>query len=79
MIGTTRTDKGQRYVVVDITHRDRKDGSVAIILHWQSPCAQCGAPFRFTTPAAASKFQPNRRCSKHKRPGQRVKEAGHDN
>jgi hypothetical protein len=79
MIGTTRTEKGQRYDVVDTTQRDRKDGTVATILHWQSACAECGAPFRFTTPAASAKFQPNRRCAKHKRPGQRVKEASHDN
>jgi len=75
MIGTVQYYRGQRYEVVETTERRRKDGSIATILHWQSPCAQCGEPFRLTTPAASSKFQPNRRCVKHKRPGIRVKES----
>lgn len=73
MIGTIRTEKSQRYEVVDTFERDRKDGSVALILIWESPCAECGEPFRFSTPQRTSKFQPNRRCQKHKRPGQRVR------
>lgn len=72
MIGETRTYLGQRYEIVDAFERDRRDGSVATILHWQSHCAECGEPFGFTTPAASAKFQPNRRCQKHKRPGCRV-------
>lgn len=73
MIGTTRDYKGQLYTLVTAFERDRRDGSVATILIWESPCADCDHPFTLTTPAAASKFQPNRRCAKHKRPGQRVK------
>lgn len=74
MIGTIRVYKGQFYQVVTTSNRVRRDGTMATILHWQSPCAECGEPFLLTTPAASSKFEPNRRCQKHKRPGQRVKQ-----
>lgn len=70
-----RVHLGQEYRVIDTFKRNRKDGTVATILIWQSACAQCGALFAFTAPEGASKFQPNRRCQKHKRPGQRVKGA----
>lgn len=73
MIGAIRTEKGQRYEVVDTFGRPRRDGTVATILVWQSSCAQCREAFQFTTPASSSKFQPNRRCAKHKRPGHRVR------
>ena len=71
--GTIRENYGQPYTVTDQFRRTRRDGSIATILVWESPCATCGEPFTFSTPAAAKKFQPNRRCQKHKRPGQRVK------
>ena len=73
MIGREILHHGQRYVVIGKFDRARKDGTAATILTWQSACAQCGAPFTLTTPAASTKFAPNRRCQKHKRPGQRVK------
>lgn len=72
-IGLTRDYKGQAYTVTGTFQRKRKDGTLATILQWTSPCAQCREPFTITTPAASRKFQPNRRCQKHKRPGQRVK------
>lgn len=75
MIGTLRTHAGQLYWVADTSTRRRKDGSLAVILTWASQCADCGEELRFTTPAAATKFQPNRRCDKHKAPGRRVKGA----
>ncbi len=75
-IGMTRDHKGQSYTVTGSFHRQRKDGTLATILQWTSPCAQCGEPFTITTPAASAKFEPNRRCPKHKRPGQRVKVGG---
>lgn len=69
-----RTFRGQTYRLVGSFVRARKrDGSEATILTWQSFCAQCGDSFTITTPAASSKFQPNRRCQVHKRPGQRVR------
>lgn len=64
---------GQTYKVIGSFERERRDGTIATILTWTSDCASCGEPFTFTTPAKASKFQPNRRCQKHKRPGQRVR------
>lgn len=75
MIGTIRIHDGQRYWVANSFMRDRADGTKAVILVWASRCAACGEHFEFTTPAAATKWQPNRRCDKHKRPGQRVKGA----
>ena len=68
-----RTYKGQRYFRVGSFERERTNGTTATILKWSSHCAECGAVFEFTTPAASSKFEPNRRCQKHKRPGCRVK------
>ena len=64
---------GQRYVKVGEFNRDRADGSVATIIRWQSNCAQCGSSFEITTPAKSSKWQPSRRCQKHKRPGVKVR------
>jgi hypothetical protein len=51
----------------------RRDGTETELAVWQSHCAQCGEPFEFRAPSKASKFEPNRRCAKHKRPGARVK------
>jgi hypothetical protein len=71
----TRDYKGQAYTVTGSFQRKRKDSTMATVLEWTSHCAQCDAPFTCTTPAASAKFQPNRRCQKHKRPGHRVKGA----
>lgn len=68
-----RSHKGQTYEVVGRFLRERRDGTTAEILRWQSACADCGEPFEITTPARSSKFQPNRRCQRHKRPGHRVR------
>jgi hypothetical protein len=65
--------RGQRYVVAGWFKRQRRDGTEAIILRWESRCAECGELFQFTAPVASPTFQPNRRCQKHKRPGQRVR------
>jgi hypothetical protein len=75
-IGTARDHCGQAYTVTGTFQRQRKDGTTATVLEWTSHCAECGAPFTFTTPAASAKFQPNRRCQTHKRPGHRVKGGG---
>lgn len=77
-LGTTVTYKGQLYTAVASYDRERRDGSTAVILEWLSLCAQCREPFTFTTPAASSKFQPNRRCTKHKRPGASPTSGGAD-
>lgn len=72
MTGIVRTHLGQSFAVVDQFDRERRDGTMATILVWQSPCAECGEPFSFTTPAASSKWEPSKRCQKHKRPGVRA-------
>lgn len=69
-----RTYRGQVYIPIGKRTRERRDGTMAELIVWQSGCAECGAPFEFTTPAKSSKFEPNRRCQKHKRPGQKVRE-----
>lgn len=74
-IGTVRDYRGQAYTLSGLFLRQRKDGTMATILQWTSPCADCGEPFICTTPAGSGRFQPNRRCQKHKRPGHRVKGA----
>lgn len=76
MIGTERDFRGQRYQVVQTFERPRRNGTLATILVWQSGCHECGEPFTFSTPAASPKFEPNRRCAKHKRPGHRVLKEG---
>lgn len=72
MMGTIRMHKGQRYFVADTFTRQRAGGTLAVVLVWASNCADCGAKFEFSTPAASSKWEPNRRCDQHKRPGVRV-------
>lgn len=64
---------GQRYVPVSLRPYTRKDGRPTLIACWLSHCPTCGEEFTCETPLFASKFQPNRRCQRHKRPGQRVK------
>lgn len=73
MNATFKTFHGQRYARIGEFQRERRDGTLATIIRWQSHCAECGAPFEFTTPASSSKFEPNRRCQTHKRPGVKVK------
>jgi hypothetical protein len=65
--------KGQGYRLLSSEVVRRRDGEETTLLTWESRCAECGDSFLFTTPARASKFQPNRRCHRHKRPGQRVR------
>ena len=68
-----RTYRGQGYDLVGQVPYVRRDGRLTSLLVWSSCCADCGAPFEFKTPASGGRFQPNRRCSAHERPGQRVK------
>ncbi len=73
-VGDTRSHRGQFYTAIESFERTNARGGTSIILRWLSCCAQCGEVFYITTPAASSKFEPNRRCQKHKRPGARVRE-----
>jgi hypothetical protein len=72
----SRIFDGQSYHLVKSEPYTRLDGGKTTLSVWQSNCPVCGAPFEVRTPANASKFQPNRRCSKHKRPGIRVNPRG---
>ena len=65
--------RGQRYLNIGTRDYRRSDGSLTTLQVWQSHCAECGEAFEFATPSRARRFEPNRRCRKHKRPGQRVK------
>lgn len=70
-----RFNRGQLYKLVGTFPHIRKDGTHTQLHRWVSACAQCGEPFFITTPAAASNPKFNRRCQKHKRPGQQVRSA----
>ena len=68
----SRIFDGQSYHLVKSEPYTRLDGGKTTLLVWQSHCPVCSALFEIRTPAKASKFQPNRRCAEHKRPGHRV-------
>ena len=70
MIGAVREHKGQRYTCTASVPISRRDGTVSAVLTWQLDCAECCAAFSFKT--GATKFEPNRRCRKHSRPGIRA-------
>ena len=52
-IGAVRDFHGQAYTATGRFERARRDGTIATILIWQSPCATCGKPFTVTTPASS--------------------------
>jgi hypothetical protein len=69
---TRRISDRQLYTLVASEPFIRRDGRQTVLAIWQSHCAQCGQCFEFKRPTRAVKFQPNRRCQLHKRPGVRV-------
>lgn len=71
-----RAYKGQLYYFDRTEPYTRVDGSQTQLHVWVSHCAHCGEPFECRTPAKAGRFQPNRRCAEHKRPGSRVRVEG---
>lgn len=71
--GLTRDYGGQLFEQVGVDPHTRVDGSRTQLIVWQSACMECGEAFTFRTPIAASKFQPNRRCAKHRRPGSKAR------
>jgi hypothetical protein len=72
----SRIFDGQRYDWVRSDAYTRLDGTETSLLVWRSACPVCGEPFEIRTPASTSRFQPNRRCTQHKRPGIRVNPRG---
>lgn len=65
--------KGQRYCCVDSREYERRDGKMTILVTFHSWCAECGKGFEFERSKYYTKFQPNRRCSKHVAPLRKVK------
>lgn len=72
----SRVYRGQEYRPIYTRPHRRKDGSETVLAIWESDCSTCGEPFTVATPLFSIKFMPNRRCQRHKRPGQRVGRAG---
>ena len=68
-----RIYRGQRYDFIDTFEYVGRDDRIVLLDGWCSHCAVCGQPFAFYTPTYAVKFQPNRRCSRHHRPGRAVR------
>jgi rRNA maturation protein Nop10 len=68
----SRLYNGQPYELIRIEPYTRLHGSDATLLVWRSKCPTCGEAFEVRTPSRARRFEPNRRCQKHKRPGVRV-------
>jgi len=65
--GKIRDHKGQRYVCVAIEPYVRRDGALSCVAVWHSHCADCGDAFEFRSTKRFVKFQPNRRCSAHRK------------
>jgi hypothetical protein len=65
--------KGQRYELIGDQPHTRRDATTTTLTVWRSHCPTCGEPFETRTPARAGKFEPGRRCQRHKRPGARVR------
>ena len=74
--GQTLEYDGQRYECVGFVPHVYADGSPGRLAIVASDCARCGERFAFTAPSFGEAFHPNRRCSKHKRPGAKVKRKG---
>ena len=65
--------KGQLYELARTEPHTRRDGTTTILTVWRSQCPTCVEPFETRTPSRARKFQPGRRCQRHKRPGAGVR------
>lgn len=72
-LGEVRNYRGQRYVLIEVHEHTRRDGGLTAIAEWTTNCADCGAEFSAFVPMRTTKFFPNRRCSRHRAPGVRVK------
>jgi hypothetical protein len=65
--------KGQLYELARTEPHTRRNGTTTMLTVWRSHCPTCGEPFETRTPSLARKFQPGRRCPRHKRPGASVR------
>jgi hypothetical protein len=64
-----RMFQGQHYRQVGVRPHVCRDGRETELAIWRSHCATCGESFEFAAPATSTKFEPNRRCQRCKRPG----------
>ncbi len=67
-VSEVKEHKRQKYVCTAVSPYTRRDGTQSALLVWESRCAECGEVFTFKTPNG-EKFEPNRRCQEHRRPG----------
>ncbi len=67
-VGEVRDHKAQKYLCTAVSPYTRRDGTQSALLVWESRCAECDEVFTFKTPNG-EKFEPNRRCQEHRRPG----------
>jgi len=72
MLKPDRTFRDQQYWSGDSKPHTRRDGTPITLREWKSHCAECGRLFSFWRPTKRAKFDPNRRCEEHRRPGCRV-------
>ncbi len=70
--GPARIFRGQIYERIGFQPHVSRDGEKTTLAVLQSHCAECGARFEVTVGLFTKRFSPNRRCQRHKRPGQRV-------
>jgi hypothetical protein len=71
-----KTFKDQVYVCMGVEPYERLDGTTTKLAVWRSACADCGQLFLVRLPAKARRFDPNRRCPAHRRPGLPVQPRG---
>lgn len=62
----------QRYKCVGLTPYHRDDGQITTLEIWESNCVECFRKFRFKRSTTRRRFDPNRRCELHSKPGKRV-------
>jgi hypothetical protein len=72
LVGTVLVSRGQTYVVVAVRPYLRRDGTPTHLVTWRSACADCGAHFAVTT-GLRTMAEFNRRCSRHRAPGKKVR------
>jgi hypothetical protein len=58
------TVDGQRYDRIGEYAHTRRDGSIVILISWQSKCTDCGEPFTCEQPGRPAPPRPVRRCKR---------------
>ena len=68
-----RHHRGQRYELLGLVPHVTRNGRTMQLWRWRSRCTTCREAFDFLSPSRAFPRWPNRRCSRHRRPGLRVR------